>query len=159
MSVNIKYAQGYPDPSTFKQPLAIYRGNPMRIITGSFQLAAGDDAASKVFLGKIASSAMLLPIGLINHEALAGLTSGSIGFDGAPGANAVNALINAQAFNAAATKNPLMSVAAADLAKRVWQLAGYPTDPARELDLVFTCNTAVTGAGTVHFALPFVDLR
>ncbi len=159
MSVNIKYAQGYPDPSTFKQPLAIFRGNPMRIITGSFQLTAGDDAQSKVFLGKIASSAILLPIGLVTHEAIAGLTSGSLGFDAVPGAGAANALINAQTFVAAATKNPLLSVVAADLVKRVWQLAGYPTDPAREIDIAFTCNTAVTGGGTVHFALPFVDLR
>jgi hypothetical protein len=159
MSVNIKFAQGYPDPSTFKQPLAIYRGNPTRVITGSFPLAGGDDAGSKVFLGKIASSAILLPTGLVTHEAIAGLTSGSLGFDGAPGANAANALINAQTFVAAGTKNSLLSVAAADLAKRVWQLAGYPTDPARELDLAFLCNTAVTGGGTVHFVLPFVDLR
>lgn len=154
MSVNVKYAQGYPDPSTFKQPLAIYRGNPTRIITGSFQLAAGDDATSSVYLGKIASSAILLPTGLITHEAIAGLTSGSLGFTSAP-----NALINAQTFAAATTKNPLLSVTAADLVKRVWQLAGFAADPARELDLVFTCNTSVTGAGNVHFALPFVDLR
>lgn len=159
MSVNIKYAQGYPDPASFKQPLAIYRGNPTRIITGSFQLAAGDDATSKVFLGKIASSAILLPTGLVTHEAIAGLTSGSIGFDSVPGPGAANALLNAQTFAAAATKNPLLSVGATDLVKRVWQLAGYATDPAREIDIVFTCNTAVTGAGTVHFALPFVDLR
>jgi hypothetical protein len=156
MSVNIKYAQGYPDPSTFKQPLAIYRGNPQRVITGSFQLAAGDDATSKVYLGKIASTAILLPTGLITHDAIAGLTSGSLGFDTVPGPNA---LINAAAFNAAATKNPLLSVVSADLVKRAWQLAGFPTDPSREIDLIFTCNTAVTGAGTVHFVLPFVDLR
>ena len=159
MSVNVKYAQGYPDPSTFKQPLAIYRGNPTRIITGSFQLASGDDATSKVYIGKIASSAILLPTGLVTHDAIAGLTSGSLGFDAAPGANAANALINAVTFVAAATKNPLLSVAVADLVKRVWQLAGYAVDPARELNLVFTCNTSVTGSGTVHFALPFVDLR
>ncbi|WP_156899430.1 hypothetical protein [Pleomorphomonas koreensis] len=159
MSVNVKFAQGYPDPSTFKQPLAIYRGNPMRVINGSVQLAAGDDAGSVVFLGKIASSAILLPIGLMTHEAIAGLTSGSLGFGSAPGANAANALINAQTFAVAATKNPLLSVAIADLVKRVWQLAGYATDPARELDIVFTCNTAVTGGGFLHFVLPFVDLR
>jgi len=154
MTVNTKYAQGYPDPATFKQPLAIYRGNPIRAIVGSFQLTAADSATSVVYLGKIMSSAILLPIGLITHGAATGLTSGSLGFS-----TAANALINAQSFAAASTKNPLLSVATADLVKQAYLLAGYTTNPAKELALIFTCNTDVTATADVHFVIPFIDLR
>lgn len=153
MAVVDKYGQALPDPSTYSQPLALYRGNPVRSVVGLWSIANGDSANSRFFLGKVPSTAILLPTGLLTHTAVTGATDVDFGFLEDP-----DALADGLNISSAGTKNPLASVSTANLLKRAWEHAGLTSDPGRDLTLIGTLKADAGAAGTVHFFVPFVGV-
>lgn len=151
MAVVTKYGQGHPSPTSIRLPDAIYRGNPVRAVLASIAIANGDSATSVLLFGKLPSTAILLPQGLITHTAITGLTDFDIGV-----LEETDVLADGLNLSSAGTKAPLASVATADLIKPLWQLAGLTTDPGRELTLVGTLNTDATAAGTIHAYFPYI---
>lgn len=151
MAVVQKFLQGYPDPATYKQPEAIYRGNPMRAITGLATIANGDSATSAIMIGKIASHAIILPNGLITHTAITGLSDFDLGI-----LEDADCLLDGVSLASAGTKNPVASVATANLLKPLWQLAGLSFDPGREFELVASLKADAGADGTIHFFIPYI---
>jgi hypothetical protein len=151
MAVVTKYGQGYQSPSSRLLPEAIYRGNPVRSILASIAIANGDSATSTLLIAKLPSHAIFVPGGLITHSAITGLTDFDLGF----GEDA-DCLADGLTLAAAGTKNPLASVAVADLLKPAWQLAGLSRDPGREMTLTATLKVDAGAAGTAHFYVPYV---
>jgi hypothetical protein len=151
MAVVTLYGQGYQSPTQRVLPEAIYRANPQRPLIAYFPITNGNSAASKLLLGKVPSHAIFLPGGLITHSALTGLTDFDLGF-----AEDADCLADGLTLASAGTKNPLASVAIADLIKPAWQLAGLSRDPGRELTVTATLKVDAGADGHIHFFMPWV---
>ena len=152
MGVVTKYGRAYPDPSTYRQPDAIHTMPVAAHLLSDVAIANGDSAGSKIFVGKIRSSARMSPGSLIYHTGITGLTSLHLGF---PGVGTGNDAILASALDvsSAGSKNAMNAVATANLHKRMWELCGLTNDPGSEFDLIATMNQAAGAAGTLVFSL------
>lgn len=151
MAVVTKYGRSAQDPNSMARILPVHsQGNDRTINTGAIAIANGDNATSKIYLGKISSTAIPDIRSQLYHDAITGLTSAHIGleFNGATVSN--NVFANALNLAAAAgQKNVFAAVTTANMGKRVFELLNLPVDPAREYDIVLTMNTDATAAGNI----------
>lgn len=151
-----KYGSGYKDPSTFTLPKAVYAEGRVRCISsGPVAIANGDSIGSKIYLGKVPSSAILIPsMCILHHEAVTSLTDLDIGIELAGTVLDADGLADGLDISSAGTKSLVASVVVGDLGKQLWELSTfastYSTDPGVEFDIVALLNAASGAAKTVN---------
>lgn len=153
-----QFLQGARNPNVIAPAQqAIFAGAKIFSIAGFRQILVGDLVANdQIFVGRIPSNAILLPQSTIQHGALTGLTQLHVGFTTAGRANK---LANALDCALAGTKNPLAALPVAELLNRVWQHAGFTSDPGTELDIILTAINANTAAAGLYINMLYVDGR
>lgn len=151
MGVVTKYALGFKDPNSIALPFAANAEGRVRCIaSGPIAVANGDSIASKVYFGRIPSSAIILPVlSTIYHTGLTGVTDFDIGIEHDGTVIGADILANGLDLHTAGSKAMLADVATTNLGKRLWDLAGASSNPGYEYDLVGTFNAAATAAGTI----------
>jgi hypothetical protein len=142
-TVNTKFTLAYPDPASFATPRSLFRGSRQRTILCPFSLDANDAAGTVVKVGKIPSSAIILPSSTLLYGAV---TGASINF-GTP--DDADCFMAAHSIAAAGSASAINAVAIANKAKRVWELAGLTNDPCREMDLLLTTTADATPGAAV----------
>jgi hypothetical protein len=150
MAIVQKYAGSFRSPTAINSPPPVLaEGVDRTINTGAVAIANGDNATSKIYLGKIPSGGVPDLRSQLTHSAITGLTSLHVGVE--YNGQTVNASIFASALNltSAGSKNVFNAIAVADIGKRLWQLLGLAYDPGREYDIIATMNTDATAAGTI----------
>ena len=149
MAVVTKYAASYKDPSLVLSVPPVFAEGQLRVInTKAVAIANGDSATSKIYLGKIPSSAIPCLLSTLYHDAITGVTSLDIGLEYNGAIVSANALASALNVSAAAgSKSVFAAVTTANTGKRLWELLGLSTDPGREYAVVATLNAAATAAG------------
>jgi hypothetical protein len=152
MAVVTKYASGYQDPSIKPAdliPAEETQGHNKSLVS-TVEIANGDSATSKVYFGKLPSSARINTNSVLEYDAITGVVSFDLG-----GANSVNALMAAADIHLAGAKDATSNVDIAKLNKPLWFLLGYAADPGGELDIFGTLNNAATAAGTITLSLVY----
>jgi hypothetical protein len=154
------FSQGYPNPATaLVNPRAIFRNSMKRNMKANVALTVANIIGDRIFIGKIQSSAIVLPGSLITHAALGGTVTLNVGFNEAPGA-AVNCLGALLAVSTGGTKSGMAAVTIPNMARRLWELAGLAADPGREMELIATiAGSAVATPGNIDFSFEFAEDR
>jgi hypothetical protein len=150
MAVVTKYSQGYPDPTNYrtsKGEWSQYKSNGLYF---EVAVANGDSSTSVFYLGRIPSSALILPISTLYTTAITGLTSFSVGLTNELGTTVANALLNAQTMASATSFSLVGNVGTTNYGKQAWQLLGLTTNPGGLLSVIGTMNAAATAAGTIN---------
>lgn len=147
MPINTKYTLAYPDPNGFFLPRSLYRGARRRAILCPFQLTSADAAGTIVYVGKIRSSAIILPSSNFLFGAVTGCTV-KLGTDADD-----DCLIPAKAIANAGSMLVTSLLPIAGQSKRVWELSGLAIDPGREMDLLLTLTADATPAAPVDCLL------
>lgn len=135
-------------------------------IAGRYELAAGDDDASVVRIGRV--SANYIPMsGVLQCDAITGMTSLSVGLykPGVGGAVVdINLFVDAIDLNAGVAiatdaQNGLTNLGGADvvnsIGKQLWELLGLSAPNRQDYDLAITFNTIGSAAGTVAWRYLF----
>jgi hypothetical protein len=152
MAIVTKYGTGYRNPNALLSTDGIYAEGRVRVIFSKAVLANGDSATSKIFLGKIPSSAIMLKqFSRVSTEAITGLTDVDIGLylNGvAAGTGGAEIIANGQTFATAADVALLAGVTTPNLGLRVWELLGLTQDPGVEYDVVALLNAGAGAAGS-----------
>lgn len=149
----IYYAPGAKNPNNLKSTKAIHASSPKRSITGNVAVPNAAAINDTIEFGEIPSNAILQPSSEIVHTALGAAVTMDIGFK----EQGPNVLASALNVAAAGTKALLAAVTTANLGKACWELAGYATDPRRNLTLQGTITgAAVTGANNVFAEINYV---
>ena len=135
------------------------KGGRVIAISGNFETLAADDAGSKYRLCRLPANAVPLQLE-INQDGIAGFTEIDIGlYDTLEQGGAVkdidcfsDGVDQSAGYALGSELNGLSAVAIASLGQQVYQFAGdsAPT-PNGEYDLVMTCVSEVSAAGTVAF--------
>ena len=154
MAVVVKYGSGYKDPAAIKAADAIFAEASMKAINSQITITNGDSIASNYFVGRVPSNAIIAPVAEYRNQAIAGVTSFSLGF-AAAGAQLVSAVSLAVASALGVGVNAMVAVPLANLNQKAWQLAGLSSDPGGMLDIVATINAAATATGVVTFTIPY----
>ncbi len=152
MAVVTKYGRSFKDPSSVALSAAAFaEGKLVGITTGPIAIANGDSANSLLKLGKVPSSAILLPgLSTLYHTAITGLNSLHIGVHKDGVVVSANALANALDLTAAGSKSVIAALATGSMGKRLYEVLGLTNDPGCEYELVAQLNAAATAAGTVE---------
>lgn len=157
MAVVTKYAKSLQNPNVVSRPAPVFaEGNDRTINTGAIAIANGDSANSKIYLGKIMSSAVPDMRSQLYHDAVTGCTDVDIGleYNGAT----VNIGVFADGLNiaaAAGAKSVFAAITTANIGKRVFELLGLTNDPAREYDIVLTLNANASGSGNISAQIAY----
>lgn len=150
------YARGIQDPTSVKSPLAIYNGAPVRGIQDNIAMTTAMVVGDTIELGTIPSAAILLPTSTIVHAGLGSSVTLNVGFDDG-GSGYAAKLGSTLDVASAGTKAGMAAVSTANLGKRAWEIAGFTSDPKRELKLVATVAGADVGtAGAVFYHFAYV---
>lgn len=147
MAVVTKYGSGARDPAAVLQTDATYAEAKVFHVNSKIDITNGDSIASKFFVGRVPTNAILSPLSRMDYEAVAGVTTMDVGFAGA-----VAALVAAKDVSSAGNASAVSAVAVANLNKRVWELAGLAADPGGMLDIFATLNAAATATKSIVFS-------
>jgi hypothetical protein len=118
-------------------------GNKLDVTLAQISAAAGDDATSTFQVATFSPDVFLHELD-IRHAAIAGATSMTLSAVGA-----TKPLMVAQDMTVAGTKDGMLGVAIADRILPLWRMLGLALRPAAPIDLVFTTNANITGAGLI----------
>ena len=137
------------------------KGGKVIAIVGAFETLAADDAGSKYRICRLPANAVPIQIE-INSDSIAGFTEVDLGiYDTLEQGGAVKDIDAFQdgvdmngGYAIGSELNGLSAIAIANLGKQIYELAGdsAPT-PNGEYDLVLTCVSEVSAAGTVAFRI------
>ena len=86
---------------------------------------------------------------LLAAEAIAGLTSVSVGLNNRGGTKVAAALMSAVNISAGGSFAMTSAVSIANYNQRAWQLLGLANDPNAMLDVELTLNAAATASGAI----------
>lgn len=151
MTVVTRFTNGYPQLSAGQGYGSNAQESRAIVKDSFFKIAAtnGDSIASIYRLGRLPSSALILPQSALYCPAIAGLTSVSVGLDNTLGTVLANALVNAVNMAAGGTFPLVSNVSLANYDQRVWQLLGLASDPGALIDVYLTLNAALTASGAL----------
>lgn len=157
MAIVRKYARSVQDPNSASRVAQVFaEGADRTINTNAIAIANGDNATSRIYLGKIRSDAIPDLRSQLYHDAITGLTSASIGVEYNGATISANVFANALNLAAAAgAKNVFAAITTANIGKRVFELLGLTVDPAREYDIVLTMDTDATAAGNISAQIAY----
>lgn len=150
MAVVTKYGSGARDPASLLALDNAVAQGVQRAISSQIAITNGDSAASKFYIGKVPSNALILPDSAYYHEAVAGVTDLDVGFENDP-----DALVDGDDVSSAGSQTLAGhgTFTAPNMNKRAWQLAGLSSDPGGELDVFATLKAASTATKVIHFLL------
>lgn len=155
MAVKTYYGRSRKDPSSISLADPIQaEGRRISIVSGPVPFANGDSIASKVYLGKVPSSAIIDPSSTLYHEALGAGCLAKIGFE-KDGSSTINGgdksavLATGLDVSAAGTKSGVAAIATNTLGQKVYEWLGYTRDPGVEFDIVLTLTAAAAAAGSI----------
>jgi hypothetical protein len=153
MAVVTKYGLSIKDPNLIGLPFAGNAGGRvLAIASGAIAVANGDSINSKHYLGKLPSSAILIPsMCILHHGSITSLNDYDIGLELNGAVIDADALADGLDLTSAGTKSAVAAVPLANLGQRVWQLPnlGYTSDPAVEFDVVGLLKVASGAASNV----------
>lgn len=156
MAVVIKYAASYKDPAALNTPnVSFMEGKPRGINTKAVAIANGDSANSKIYFGKMPSSAIPDLKSLLYHDGLTSLNDFDIGVELEGAVVSVALFADGLDLTTAGTKSVFANVSRANAGKRVWELLGLTVDPNVEYDVVATLKIASGAAGNVAAQIDF----
>lgn len=153
MGIVTVYGSGYRDPATVYPVAVEHAEGRVRCINSLIPVANGDSANSLHYFGRIPSNAILLPQSLLTHGSITSLTDYDVGLYRNGTLVTLDGLANGLNLSSAGTKSPIASVALANLAKRIWELAGATIDPGGEYDIVGTIKADSGAASHIHAAI------
>lgn len=159
MAVVQKYGLGFKKPGdqAWQVKKQHAEGDVRAISTGALAVANGDSINSKVYFGRIPSSAIPdVYNSVISHSAITGLSDFDVGIEQAGVVKDADILADGLTFASAGTKNPFAAIAIADIGKPLWQLLGLSSDPGVDYDIVGTFNAAATADGTIAAQIQYV---
>jgi hypothetical protein len=151
MAVVTRYTNAYPQlasgtgwASNSQESRAIVKSSFFKITATN-----GDSINSIYKLGRLPSSALILPQSNLYCQAIAGLTSISIGLDNTLGTVLATALASAVSIAAGGSFAINSNVPIANYDQRVWQLLGLASDPGALIDVNLLLNAAATATGVI----------
>ncbi|CAM5767171.1 hypothetical protein [Bosea minatitlanensis] len=151
MAVVKKYARSYKDPATVALPPAAFvEGRVRCITTGPVAIASGDSATSRLYLGKVPSSAIILPMSTLYHGALTGVSDFDIGVEKDGTTVSIDALADGLNLTSAGNKSVVAKLATGSIGKRLFEVLGLATDPGCEYDLVGTLKADASADGVLE---------
>lgn len=135
-------------------PVSLWKGR-VRVCADQYDLVAATVGINdRLFVAKIPSNAVLLPLSTVYFTAL-GAGCADVDFGDANDADNLGDAID---MTAAGSVSLLEQVTVANHGKRLWELLGYASDPARELDLFLTFKGEPAANGQIStFILYAVD--
>lgn len=160
MAVVTLYGKGVKNPSAIPLPEAVFaEGNVHVASSGSITITNGDSINSLVYLARVPSNAILLPLSTLLHGAVTGVSDFDIGLykDGA--LVDVDILADGLTLASAGSKNVLASVATGAIGQRVWELAGAAYDPGSFYDIVGTLKAAATATAVIESFVYYATKR
>lgn len=152
MAVVEKYGLSVKSPNQVNLPLAQSAGGRvLSVSSGAIAVANGDSINSRLYFGKVPSSAILIPaLCVIHHGSLTGVSDFDVGLERNGAAVDIDVLADGLNLTSAGTKSAVASVALADLGKPLWQLvAGLTVDPGVEYDVIGTLKAAASAGADV----------
>jgi len=123
----------------------------VRIAIDEIEVAAAYAATDRIFVAKLPSNAVLLPISTVYFDDLG--TAPTLDFGDANDPNGLSTVIDA---SSAGSSSLLEAVGVEDYGKRLWELLGHSSDPGGLIDLFFTVVGDITAAGTVKTVIYYV---
>lgn len=151
MAVVQKYAKSYKDPGSIQLPLpAFAEGRVRAIVTGGIEITNGNSANSELFLGKVPSSAIILPQSILYHGAVTGVTDFDIGLKRDGVLVDIDALADGLTLASAGNKSVVAALATGSIGRRVWEIAGLSVDPGCEFDIVGTLKADASATALIE---------
>lgn len=129
---------------------ACHHGGRVRTHNTVGLLPAATEVGSTLSLGKISSSANLLPSSTIFWDAMGASVTASLGFkdNAAIGvASKTAALVSGANVATAGNASAISAVNIDKTGKKLWEILGLAADPKQDLDLVLTTAGATSAAG------------
>jgi len=135
---------------------AVIRGQELRCLAQTFEVAAADDNGSIYRLGSLPANAIPVKCEIVN-DAITGATDWDLGLykPGAGGAVVDKDLfmdgedINAGNALASPVDGLKTGPAIADIGKKLWELLGLSKPDRQDYDLALTANAVGSAAGTI----------
>lgn len=152
MAVVTKYGASYKDPSSVFLPNAAFSEGQIRAaISGTIAVANGDSIASKHYLGKVPSNAIILPHSTLYHGAITSLNDYDIGLELDGTVIDADLLADGIDLSSAGSKSVVAALTvAAGIGRQLWQIAGASVDPGAEYDIVGVMKAAATAAANLE---------
>lgn len=152
MPVRNVLANGMPDLLSARpaKPDVVVAHGVQRGSTFVADILNGDSIGSTFVMARIPSHARVSRQSEMHNTIVAG-ASYTLGVPGAPAC-----LIGATSLAAAGTVRGTPAVPVGNDAMPLWQLAGFTSDPKRELDVIATLTAAATGAGKLVADLVYI---
>lgn len=151
MTVFTRYGNAVKDPTSIRPSESIDAEGVSRDSYSKISVVS-DDSTSVHVLARLPSNARLKPGSTLYYSALTGLTSYSVGL-GVNGAivNAKTAaLVSAEDIHLAGSVLLSKAIAAGSLGKKLWDLAGYSSDPGGMIDIIGTTGANCSTTGTIE---------
>ena len=131
-------------------PVAHWHGR-VRVAMDEIEATAAMAIADRIFLAKLPSDCVLLPISTLYFDDLG--TAPTLDFGDAVDPNGLASVISA----ATAGSESLMSVVdIVNYGQRLWELLGHASDPGGQIDLFLTIVGDVDQAGSISSILYYV---
>lgn len=151
MTVYTRYGNAVKDPAAINAVASIDAEAQVRSAYSKISVAS-DGATSSHLLARLPSNCRLLPSSIAYFSALTGLTSYDvgIGLNGTVISGKAAVLVAAEDIHLAGNVSLVKAVAAGSLGKKLWEHAGYTSDPGGMLDIIGTVNNAASTTGTIE---------
>jgi hypothetical protein len=150
MAVVTLYAASFKDPAAVNSVAPVFaEGTPRVVNTKAVTITSGDSINSKVYLGKIQSSAIPDLASLIYHDSLTSLNDFDIGVEYNGVAVDIDVFADGLDLTSAGSKSVFAAITRANTGKRVWELLGLSSDPGRVYDIIGTLKAASGATGVV----------
>jgi hypothetical protein len=164
MAVVTKYGSGAKDPASDKNQDSIYSGGRLRELASLVTVTNGDSIASIFEFGEIPTNAIIDGgLSMLDNGAATG-AAGNLGFYTPKGGAAIGTIVGtgaqlaAAVSIAAAANQSLRTIGTLTLAnsnKRVWELAGYTSDPGGNLSVCLTLTAGATATAATALRLVY----
>ncbi len=123
----------------------------VRCAIDEIEATAAMAATDRIFLAKIPSDAVLLPLSTVYFDDLG--TAPTLDFGDVNDPNGLSTII---AMGTAGNSSLLDVIGIEDYGTRLWEMLGYTTDPGGQLDLFLTVVGDITAAGTIKSIIYYV---
>lgn len=161
MTVKAYIASAAYDPTVLPRnplPAEETQGRVHHLVS-TIEVANGDSITSTIKFGSIPSNARISRGSALDYDALTSLTDFSLGVGKTSGAvmtvqSAACLIANADIHTAGSKAFTAIDIA--NLAKPLWQIAGYSDDPGGDLDIIGVLNAASGAAGTITCTVSFL---
>lgn len=151
MAVVTKYAKSVKDPASIALPPAAFsEGKVVCISTGPIAIANGDSTNSKIYLGRLPTSAIVLPQSILYHGAVTGVTDFDIGLEKDGVLVDIDVLADGLTLASAGNKQVTAALATGQIGRRLWEVAGLSNDPGGEYDIIGTLKADASAGASIE---------